>query len=513
MGEPIDTLPALVRRAAHRWPDRIAWEFPETGDRLSFADIEVSTAAYARQLAALGVGPGDRVAVMLGNRPEFALSWLALGRLGAAMVPVNTGYRRHDATGILAHSQVRLAITEKAHLDLLATIQPDTTLEKIVDCADLSLTTKENSAEPAVVAETVANIQYTSGTTGAPKGCVLPQRYWTTLAASLVEHSPKITADDIILTAQPFHYIDPQWNVALSLLSGCKLVVLDRFHPRTFWADIERHRVTWFYCLGLMPKLLLEMPPARHDRKHVVRTVCASAIPTAIHRALEERFGVPWVEAFGMTETGADLRVFDDDHDHAVGTTCLGRPVPGKEAMVVDDADNPVPRGVTGELVLRGAGMMHGYFRDQEATAKAFRGGWFHTGDLVSMDTAGRVYYAGRTKDMIRRSGENIAALEVETVLAQHAGVRVAAVVPEPDDLRGEEVYAVVQLHDGVTHSPEELTRFCADRLAAFKVPRYWAYVDQMPLTPSERVAKKTLRETLRSTRRYDRARDEWVTP
>src|SRR5699024_1495490 len=290
--------------------------------------------------------------------------------------------------------------------------------------------------------ERIVNIQYTSGTTGTPKGCTLSHRYWTTLASSLTREHPTVTAEDTILTAQPFHYIDPQWNVALGLMSGATLVILDRFHPDSFWQKVRQYRVSWFYCLGLMPTLLLATAESHLDTQHEVRAISASAIPPEEHAALERRWAVPWYESFGMTETGSDLRVSPDDHDETVGTGCIGRPIAAREAMIVDSHDRPLARGSTGELLLRGVGLMHGYHNAPEATATAFRGGWFHTGDQAMMDHRGRVYYVGRSKDMIRRSGENIAADEVERALLLHPGVLLAAVLAVPDKLRGEEVKA-----------------------------------------------------------------------
>lgn len=491
------TLPGLLRRAAEQWPDRVAWTFDEHGESLTFADVDLRSDALARMLADNGIRQGDHVAVMLDNEPAFPLAWLAITKLGAAMVPVNTNYRRYDAAHLLAHSRARLAVTNETYSQLLREVQADTDLRAVVDLDSWDFTQPAGAPPPAdVTSDTASNIQYTSGTTGAPKGCVLPHAYWTTLVRGLVEGFPNITADDVILTAQPFHYIDPQWNVALGLASGCRLIVLDRFHPSTFRSKICDYGVTWFYCLGMMPKLLLSAPaPAR---PHRVRSVCASAIPPELHRDLESRWGVPWYEAFGMTETGSDIRLGPEDHDEVVGTGCLGRAVPGREAQIVDEDDNPVPPGVTGQLLVRGTGMMTGYFRDPEATHTAFRNGWMHTGDLARMDTERRVYFEGRTKDMIRRSGENIAAAEVERVLQLHPAVKMAAVLPEPDELRGEEVHAVIVASDG-RGTPElsDIVEHCRRQLAYFKVPRYWTFVADLPLTASQRVAKAELRARL----------------
>jgi crotonobetaine/carnitine-CoA ligase len=337
------------------------------------------------------------------------------------------------------------------------------------------------------------NLQFTSGTTGRPKGCMLSHGYWITLARSLVLGFPYLSERDVMLTAQPFHYVDPQWNVVAALLSGAHLVALDGFHPTTFWDRVRGHDVTYFYCLASMPTLLLTTPPSESDRAHRVRAVQCSAIPVARHAELEQRWGVPWYEAFGMTETGADLSVGPTDHDALVGSGCVGTPNPHREARVTAADGQPLPAGQRGELQLRGPGMMDGYFGDPEATATAFDGGWFRTGDLAHLDDAGRVFLDGRIKDMIRRSGENIAAREVEEVLTTHPDVRLAAVVAVPDELRGEEVKAILVADPARVPAPETLAAYCAERLAAFKVPRFWEFRESVPLTASHRVAKSRL--------------------
>lgn len=475
MGEPAD-LGEVVARAARRWPERVAWRFEDaggTGTALTFADIDRLTAGYAQWLRLAGIAAGDRVAVLLRNEPTFPLVWLALARLGAAMVPINVKYRAVDAAHVLRDAGPVALVTTTEFGWLLAELpdHPRVLLAEELEPAD------GFRPEPVDPAATM-NIQYTSGTTGAPKGCVLSHRYWTTLATSLVTEFPHLTERDVMLTAQPLYYLDPQWNVVAALLSGAELVVLDGFHPSTFWARVRAYRVTYFYCIGAMPTLLLTMPVDPADRDHRVRAVQCSGIPPALHAELERRWGAPWYEAFGMTETGADIRVDADEHDELVGTGCLGRPAAHREVRIVD-----------GELWLRGPGMMDGYLGYPPVLTDD---GWFRTGDLARIDSDGRVYHLGRTKDMIRRSGENVAAQEVERVLLSHPDVRMAAVVGVPDPIRGEEVKAfVVTTADSVSEAV--LTEYCAWQLAAFKVPRYWEFRDELPLTPSERVAKHLL--------------------
>ena len=469
------TLVSALLHAAERWPARPAWTFVEPGqeETLTFRAVEQGTLVRAYALRERGVGPGDRVAVMLDNDREFPTVWLALARLGAAIVPLNVRYRTADAQHLLDDAGVRLAVTSPAYADLLRGLSP---APEVVLVDDLRPTAEHQPDLPPVDPAAIVNVQYTSGTTGRPKGCLLSHRYWTTLGRSLIEEFPRIGPDDVMLTAQPFFYLDPMWNVATALMAGAHLVALDGFHPSTFWQQVRRHRVTYFYCLAAMPTLLLKMPAEPADRDHRVRAVQCSAIPPALHAELEGRWGVPWFEAFGMTETGADIRVTPDDHDQLVGAGCLGRPTAHREVRIDDD----------GQMWLRGPGMMDGYLGHPDP----FVDGWFPTGDLARLDDQGRVYLTGRLKDMIRRSGENIAAREVEDVLLAHPAVRLAAVVGVPDEIRGEEVKAYVVAPGA---SAEELTAWAEERLASFKVPRLWEFRDELPLTASHRVEKAKL--------------------
>ncbi len=481
-----ETLVAHLDEAVRRWADRPAWTFDlGPGDRTTwtFAQVATASTAYAAALAGRGVVAGDRVAIMLGNVADSPLLWLALQRLGAATVPLNVRYRHDDLGHVLADSGARLVVAAPEHHDLVrqAAAGVEVLAPGDLVAAPGDVVGDHSAAPPPTVGldpDAVVNVQYTSGTTGRPKGCLLTHRYWTTLGGSLIEEFPHLGADDVMLTAQPFHYVDPQWNVAAALMAGAHLVVLDGFHPSTFWAKVREHAVTYFYCLASMPTLLLRMPPDPHERDHRVRAVQCSAIPPALHADLEARWGVGWYEAFGMTETGADIRVGAEEHAALVGTGCLGRPAAHREVRLDEQ----------GQLWLRGPGMMLGYLGlDSPFDAD----GWFPTGDLARLDEHGRVYLTGRLKDMIRRSGENVAAVEVEEVLLAHPAVRLAAVVGVPDDVRGEEVMAYVVAPGADEH---ELESWCAERLAPFKVPSRWALREELPLTASHRVEKAVLR-------------------
>lgn len=492
------TLPEAVRRAATLWPDRPAWIFdlrdgPAAASSISltFAEIRDASERIARHLRTHGVRSGDRVAILLHNRPEIALTWLALAHLGATAVPLGTKLRHDDAAWILAKSRAVSLVTTH---ELARTIAPVTI--PIIDVDALGDDPDDADPLPDVHdPDDIVNVQFTSGTTGHPKGCLLSHRYWLHLATSLVEGFPRLRPDDRMLTAQAMSYMDPQWNLAASLVSGASLVILDGFHPSTFWERVRDHGVTYFYCLAAMPVLMLTTPADPRDRDHRVRVIQCSAIPPARHAELEERWGSPWFEVFGMTETGGDIHVTDLEHDALVGSGAIGVVKPGREARIVDPDGHPVPDGEMGELVLRGPGMMSGYDDEPEATAQVFRGGWLHTGDLARRDASGVITLVGRLKEVVRRAGENVAAREVEDTLLSHPAVRMAAVVGVPDEIRGEEVKAYLVLTDerDAEQAASELVPYCGERIARFKVPRYWEVRADLPRTASERVAKPQL--------------------
>ena len=501
--EDVRSLPDAVRRAAQAWPDRVGWVFdlrdgpePQHSATLTFGEIAAGIDRFARHLRRCRVRQGDRVGVMLHNRPEFALAWLALARLGATMVPVSVKARHDDASWVLAKSRAVALISSPGLVERIAPLSIPVLDIDAFDVDAFGADHVDDAPLPEVYdPHGIVNVQFTSGTTGHPKGCLLSHRYWLHLATSLVTGFPRLRKDDRLLTAQPMSYMDPQWNLAAGLVSGAAVVVLDGFHPASIWERLREHGATYFYCVASMPVLMLTTPPGPDDHDHRVRVIQCSAIPPARHAELEARWGAPWFEVFGMTETGGDIHVTDEDHDLCLGTGTIGRAKPGREVRIVSADGRPLRAGSTGELTLRGPGMMSGYDDEPDATAAVFQDGWLHTGDLARQDERGYVWLVGRVKDVVRRSGENVAAREVEDTLLAHPSVRLAAVVGVPDEVRGEEVKAYVVLTDtrDAREAATELRDHCAARIAAFKVPRYWEVLPDLPRTPSERVAKQEI--------------------
>lgn len=513
----------LVEWAAAEYKDRTLFIYE--GERISFDTVDRRVNRTANALKSLGVTKGDHVSVMLPNGFEFPITWLAIGKLGAVMVPTNIKYQEHDLVYLLNDSEACAMVIHQDFIPLLQRVRDQVPgLEKVIVLGETpsgyhsyeAITTPASDvfAIEDVKENDLLNIQYTSGTTGFPKGCMLAHRYWL-LFGQIVSEYIDLHPDDVNLTAQPFYYMDPQWNVVLCLMHGVPLVIMPRFSPSQFWQTVKDNDVTFFYILGTMPFYLMKQKENPElEKNHKLRFVTCSGIYPEFHATFEERWNVPWREAFGMTETGADLLVPLEDAD-CVGSGAMGFPIRTKEARVIDADDNEVPDGEIGEMVLRGEPMMLGYWKRPQATAEAMRGGWFHTGDLVFKDAKGYFHWTGRLKDMVRRSGENISTTEVEGVLVQHEGIKLSAVVPVPDELRGEEVKAYIVLQEGETEKtvpPKEIVAFAKERLAYFKVPRYIEYVDDLPRTPSERIEKHKLiaaKEDLRQDS-YDAVDKVW---
>ncbi|MGM7646904.1 class I adenylate-forming enzyme family protein [Nocardia sp. JW2] len=498
MDPPVDTLVDLLADQAARSPEREFLRF--TQGTWTFGEIDDWTSRLARRLVAEdGVRPGDRVAIMLPNVVEWPVAWLSILGAGGVTVPVNSSYQRADLEFVLRDSGARLIFTDAEHRALVEEVRTgadDLADVRIIDVPAVGELAHLPAGRPVldITGETLANFQYTSGTTGFPKACMLTHDYWTRLGW-VCSNAADLGPDDVALTSQPFSYMDPQWNTALCLTIGAPLVVLPRFSASGFMADVRKHRATFCYVLGSMPTLLYKQAPTPQDRDNDLRIVLCSGVPAALHAELEQRWGAPWREIFGMTESGADLVSLPESTED-VGSGRLGRPVPTKQVRVIDPQGREVGEGESGELVTSGKPMMLGYWNRPEDTAQVLRDGWLHTGD-VAVREEGSYRLVGRLKDMVRRGGENIASAEVERVLERDDSVVATAVVGVPDELFGEEVKAFVQLAPGVAESRETAQRIldgARNQLARFKLPRYVEFVADFPRTPSERVSKPALK-------------------
>jgi acyl-CoA synthetase (AMP-forming)/AMP-acid ligase II len=494
-----------MRSACDRFPDRPALIFTD-GLSVSRRELLHRTEALAAFLAGR-ISPGERVAVMISNRAEFMVAFFAISAVRAVLVSLSPTARHHDAGYILRDSGSVLVITEDANEELIQELRAECPgIREIVSLRDPEprgfdrYVAKHSSsvlARAACAPSDITQIYYTSGTTGPPKGCMLDHTWWRRVLDVGLRLNPK-TADDRLLCCLPFYYADPALFLLTVLQSDATLVVMRKFSVSRFWPAVREFGVTTFSSIGGMSTMLLKGEPSAADRDHNVKYVIATGVSLAAHRELVDRFGFPWLENYGSTEGGIGARMPLEFADEMIGSGSMGIPTPETALRIADENDQDVPIGRNGQILIKSPGMFRGYLNRPEQTAEAMRDGWYHTGDIGRRDERGFYYFVRRIKDIIRRSGENVSAAEVEEVLRAHPQIRDAAVIAEPDDVRGEEVKAFVLLVPGEserTVPPEAIVDWCTSQLASFKVPRYLVYREHdFPRTPSLRIRKDDLR-------------------
>ncbi|CAB5684113.1 Short-chain-fatty-acid--CoA ligase [Delftia tsuruhatensis] len=519
--DPHTTIGQALERAAERYGDRPLLAVPAhpqrdydgEGREISFTQAAETVRALARRYAAAGYGLGHRVGLLLENRPEHLLHKLALNSLGACCVPINPDYRPPETAYLVDHARPDLLLVlHSRRADVDAALQLSAHRPAVAGLQALDTTPLPRCATPAqagaVQADTPASILYTSGTTGRPKGCVLSHRYELASGLAYATRGGLATLQE---GQERIYNPLPLFHVNASILSffcvlltgGCQ-VQSDRFHPLRFWQEVRQTRATVVHYLGVIVQMLMAQPPSAQDRAHAVRFGFGAGVEPQLHAAFEARFGFPLLELWGMTEM---VRALVDCHaPRQVGTRAFGRPLPeaGVQAMVVDEAGEEVPRGTVGELVIRHSAetprqdFFSGYLDDPEATEDAWRGGWFHTGDLVTQDGGGMLHFVDRRKNIIRRSGENIAAAEVEATLLTHPWVQQAAVMAVPDDIREEEVLACVVLQPGLdpglhADAARALFAHCDSQLAYYKPPGWICFVERIPTTGTQKIQKHAI--------------------
>jgi acyl-CoA synthetase (AMP-forming)/AMP-acid ligase II len=481
---------------------------------------EASQRVEALRLAyqAAGYGHGHRIGLLLENRPDFLFHWFALNALGASVVPIHAEMRAAELTYLIGHSEICLAICLAPRVADLrsAAAQAGTALAT----ADAQL---RDGVPPAprpaphgdqrIGGATECALLYTSGTTGRPKGCMLDNAYFLRAGqwyAALDGVCSYRRDAERVMTPLPLHHVNAMaFSTMVVLAGGGCLVQLDRFHPRS-WLDSARESgASIVHYLGVMPAMLLSAAPSAADRSHGIRWGFGAGVDRKNHAPFEARFGFPLVEAWAMTETGAAACVMANHEPRHVGSNCFGRRESFVDIRLIDEQGLDVADCTPGELLVRSAGdeprrhFFSGYLKDEAATREAWEGDWFHTGDIVRRDAEGCFYFVDRKKNVIRRSGENISAVEVESVLNEHPAVKTAAVAATPDPLRGDEVLACIVLRDDAdASSPSRLAASIVEhalaQLAYYKAPGFVAFVDSLPLTASQKIQRGDLRELAR---------------
>jgi carnitine-CoA ligase len=508
------TLSTILTRQAEQYGNRVLFVSGET--RWTYSETVAVAAASAKLLTDAGIRPGDRVALMCSNRPEFLQVYLGCAWLGAIAVPINTALRGIQLSHVLRNSKPALLIVESTLLNTIETVdgdverpgqvwtigEPPSTSDMKWSAVPMPSLGAQAPAGAARPGDTVA-ILYTSGTTGPAKGVCCPQAqlfWWGIYSARALG----IREGDVLFTTLPLFHTNALNAFYQAVLNGCTYVLESRFSASTFWAIARRHEATVAYLLGAMAMMLLAQPEKADDSAHRIRVALGGGVPGQFHRPFLERFGVPMVDGYGSTETNF---VFAGSiPSDRPGT--MGYLAGGAEARIVDADDAELPDGQAGELVLRASesfAFATGYFGTTDKTVEAWRNLWFHTGDRVVRDSDGHYRFIDRMKDSIRRRGENVSSWEVEQVILKHPAVVACAIYPLPSELGEDEVAAAIQLEPHRTLEPAEILRHCEGQIAYFAVPRFVRFVSQMPLTENGKVKKGALREAGMTSDTWDR--------
>lgn len=486
-------LPAMAGRDYH--PEGIIW---------SYAEIANQAAALREVYAAAGYGHGHRIALMFDNRPTFVVHWLALNALGVSVVPVNQDSTAHEIATLLARSHAILCVVLPSREGLF--LRAAELMEKPIPVAaaewPVALPAASTRCQPSLPSRlTETGLLFTSGTTGVSKGAMLTNE-------SLFFNAERYIAADGLMAITygeerlynplPVYYANAfaHTNIVMILSAGC-MIFPDRFHPGSWWKDVVETGATIIHYLGIIAPVLLKRDASPLETAHRVKFGLGSGVDSNQHIAWEKRFGFPLMEVYGMTELG--ICSFASTEPRFVGQHYVGQPIGDVEYRIVDSDGNDVAVGEAGEVLVRRKGpdprrgFFAGYLDNEDLTEHLWRGGWYHTGDMMRQDETGRYFFVDRLKHMIRRSGQNISAGEVENCLRMHPDVSEVACVPVPDEMRQEEVMACVVLKSDVPASEStalSIMEFALDRISYYKAPGGIVFMDKLPTTHTNKLQK-----------------------
>lgn len=495
----------MLEKRAGLHPDRPYIRLPD-GSAISYRAFRDQVVRTAAGLAALGVKQGDHVNVWLPNTLDIVRVWFAINWLGAVYVPINTAYRGNLLAHVIANGDAEVMIVSAGLVERLAPIDRAALKTLVVAGGSApaidglqSVPLADLDADPSTLPLLarpiepwdVQSIIYTSGTTGRSKGVLSSYAHMWHMSGT--EAFPMLDESDCYLTFLPFFHVGGTLPPIGMLNRGGAIGMGGDFTTEAFWPAVRATEATYTILLGVMSNFLSKRPPAADDRDHTLRKVTMIPLPDD-WRAFADRFDLKVWTLFNMTEI--NVPIVSEPDPQAVGT--CGRQRPGNDLRIVDAHDREVPVGSIGELIIRSDApwaLNSGYYKDAEATAQAWRNGWFHTGDAFRRDADGNYFFVDRMKDAIRRRGENVSSFEVEAEILAHPKVRECAVVAVPNELSEDDVLAVVAAVPGEVIEPLELLEFLQPRLAHFMLPRYIRIMADLPRTPTQKVEKYILRQ------------------
>jgi acyl-CoA synthetase (AMP-forming)/AMP-acid ligase II len=500
-------------------PERTATIF--NSHRSTYADLAQRSNRLANALAALGMGPGDRLAVLDVNTPYHLELYFAAARLDAIYVPLNFRGREDELLPPLEISRPVTLLAGARYMPIVERMLPAVPSLSNLIVMDGEERKGWRAYEPLLASggdeeirfpqgddSAPAALLFTAGTTGRPKGVTLTQASFTSFMLSNVEAADPDVEERTLLTVPIYHVAGLQAALA-SVYGGRTLVVQRQFEPREWMELVDRESVQRALLVPTMLRQVLDHPDFNHHDLSSLRVITyggAPMPPSLIVRAVEALPHCQFINAFGQTETGSTIAMVPpEDHvlqgpPHLVAErrrhlSSIGKPLPDVEVRIVDEAGEPLPSGEVGEIVAKGPRLMTGYWDQKAETSQVLRDGWLYTGDLGHQDDDGYLYLSGRAKDFIKRGGEMVSPEEVENLLHDHLGVQEAAVIGVPDETWGERVLAVVVPRPGTPVTEEELLERCHEHLARFKRPESVVFVDELPRNSLGKVLKRELRE------------------
>jgi len=523
MTEQFQNIDALLAARVTRTPGKDFLFSEADGRKFSYAEFQSAVNRAAATLMSHDIGKGDVVSLLMPNSVEYIIGYFACWRLGALAGPVNSLLKEHEIEFVMNNSEARAILVHSEFQPVIEKLKPQLPhLQSIINFDDEAEATRscqkpdreggpvadvalpDGRASDMLTLDDDAIIIYTSGTTGKPKGCLLTHGNIIANARQISDWL-KFTENDRLLTIMPlFHMNAVSVTTMSALYAGGSTVVSPRFSGSKFWNVISDYQITSFGSVATMLSMLLNTypdgVPDGLQTSQLRFAMCGSApVPGEVMKKFEETFDCPVVEGYGLSESTCRSTFNPADERRRPGS--CGLPI-GNEMKVVDDDDREVPDGELGEIVLRGENILKGYFKNPEATANAFRGGWFHTNDIGYRDQDGFFFIVDRKSDMIIRGGENIYPREIDEVLYQHPAVASAATIGVPHELYGEEVAAFIVLKDGMSATEEEFIAHCKSELADYKCPKSIRIVRDIPKGPTGKLLKREL------ARLYTRAAD-----
>ncbi|MDB5762311.1 MAG: long-chain fatty acid--CoA ligase [Herminiimonas sp.] len=495
------TIREYVDMQAAQRPDDVYLIAPEANRSMTFAGLQQASRLLGRHLADRGIKPGDKVALLMHNGYQTCRLFIGVMYGGFCVTPLNLLAQPSQLEYVLEHSDAGIVFVssdqvERINAALAGLKRAVQVVVCDVDAEEFLPAVQGISALPPVGEEDDALMMYTSGTTGKPKGVVLANRSVVS-GGQFVSAAHALGPEDRVLASLPLYHINAQIVTATApLVHGGSVVLPHRFGVSGFWDTVAKYRCTWINVVPTIISYLLNGPdPAEKNLDVSAVRFCRSAsapLPPNQHRAFEAKFRIGVIETMGLTETAAPC--FTNPLDLALRK--IGSPGQGfgNEAMIADLAGNPLPPGETGEIMVRGPNVMKGYYKNPEETAKAFTpDGWLHTGDLGHLDQDGFVFVTGRIKELIIKGGENIAPREIDEALLKHPAVLEGAAVGIPDEFYGQELMVCVVLKPGAQCTENQLREFCKIELGAFKTPKVYRFVDELPKGPSGKVQRLKL--------------------